>query len=82
MTANAPSGSVVEQPPLCCGEAMVHNSFTGMYECADAYFWLDSEGLLGDCGDLVEWRRPLTEFDRERYAHWWESWIDDGEKWP
>lgn len=29
---------------------MVHNSSTGEYECADAYFSLDDEGALGEPG--------------------------------
>lgn len=29
---------------LCCGEPMVHNSGTGEYECAGAYFALVDEG--------------------------------------
>lgn len=55
--------------PLCCGEPMIRNT-GGWYECADAYFWLDEERLLGDCGDLIEWRRELTQFDRDTYEHW------------
>ena len=35
---------VVVAEPLCCGEPMVHNSFTGQYECAVAYFTLVDEG--------------------------------------
>lgn len=62
------AGLVTE--PLCCGEAMVHNSWREGFECADAFFYLEDEGILGDCGELREWVRPLADFDRERYAHW------------
>lgn len=69
---------VLEAEPECCGEPMIHNSYSGQYECADAYFYLDGDGLLGDIGDLIEWRRPLTKFDRERHAHWKASFMADG----
>lgn len=43
--------AMVAVPELeCCGTPMVHNSFTGEYECADAYFLLVDEGALGEPG--------------------------------
>lgn len=39
--------------PECCKTPMVHNSFTGEYECAEAYFALVDDGVLDDgCGEL------------------------------
>jgi hypothetical protein len=45
---NDAAGQAAE--PTCCGVPMVHNSFTGEYECADAYFLLVDEGALGEPG--------------------------------
>jgi hypothetical protein len=55
--------------PVCCGAPMVHNSATGEYECADAYFALYDDGLIGDYGLLVH-LSELNDYERERYEHW------------
>lgn len=65
------------QEPMCCGEPMVHNSWTREYECSDAYFTLVDEG----------WREEhnldrLTAEDvgpelADTLAHWRASRIPD-----
>ncbi|MCX5066617.1 hypothetical protein OOJ91_12085 [Micromonospora lupini] len=55
--------------PVCCGEPMVHNSWTGEYECAAAYFALVDGGVLGDTG----LRLDMTDLDADQRAlveHW------------
>lgn len=59
--------------PRCCSTPMVHNSFTGQYECADAYFLLHDDGVdpyLVDADDLDAGHRVALE-------HWKASRIDD-----
>lgn len=70
--------------PECCNTSMIHNSATGQYECADAYFALADEGVIGDCGDL---RMEATGNGcacsncrawRALYDHWQQSKRPDG----
>jgi hypothetical protein len=72
--------------PSCCGSPMVHNSSTGMYECADAFFLLigDDEdpgvAIENNYGGLdllvpLDW---LTEVEAERWEHWHAFQIPDG----
>lgn len=55
--------------PECCDTPMVHNSFTSEYECADAYFELLDDGVLGDIPDLAD-TDEMTGHQRERFEHW------------
>ncbi len=55
--------------PVCCGEPMVHNSWAGHFECADAYFALTDDGVLVDDSLRIEWAL-LSDHQRERYEHW------------
>jgi hypothetical protein len=62
--------------PECCGDPMVHNSWTGEWECAVAYFALADEGAAGD---IIE---TLTPEDVgpdlvETLAHWRGSRVSD-----
>jgi hypothetical protein len=62
--------------PKCCGEPMVHNSWTGEWECAVAYFALVDEG---DAEDIIG---ALTPEDvgpdlAETLAHWRGSRVSD-----
>jgi hypothetical protein len=70
--------------PECCNTPMVHNSYTGEWECADAYLALVDEGVIGDYGDL---RSEAVENGcacsncrawRALYVHWQESRRPDG----
>lgn len=70
--------------PLCCGTPMVHNSWTGQYECADAYFTLVDD----HCGGY-EWvaLERLTAEDvgpdlADALAHWRGSRISDAPSEP
>lgn len=73
-----PESSDRRTEPLCCGEPMVHNSFTEEYECSAAYFMLVDEGFddgwtpldaltAGDVGP------DMAEF----LEHWRKSRISD-----
>lgn len=63
--------------PRCCGEPMVHNSFTNMYECASAYFALADEGF--DEGVLTRTTaEDVGGVLAPTLAHWRASWIPDG----
>jgi hypothetical protein len=69
--------------PVCCHEPMIHNGFTGEYECATAYFRLIDdlgsspdepfEGIVAllETDDVPDDLRPIL-------AHWRESCIPDG----
>lgn len=64
--------------PICCGAPMVHNSWLGQYECADAYFALLDDEVIADTGvSLRVEHDELTEYQRERWKHWRASWIPD-----
>jgi hypothetical protein len=56
MTRPAVGHHVTDVTPECCNEPMVHNTATGAYECADAYFALVDEqpGLADVMLELVE----------------------------
>jgi hypothetical protein len=73
----AERAGTVEEELTCCGEPMVHNSFTGEYECADAYFRLADEGFDEIALALVtaEEVGPALE---SMLTHWRESRIPDG----
>jgi len=70
-----PEGAHIE--PECCGLPMVHNSWTGEWECADAYFGLIDDKVLGDFGLIVE-QDTLTTHQAERYEHWRAVRVPDG----
>lgn len=55
--------------PVCCDEPMIHNSFTGHYECADAYLRLLDDGVLGGVPELSD-TDAMDDYQRERYEHW------------
>jgi hypothetical protein len=58
---------------------MVHNSATGEYECADAYFGLLDDGILGEfgAGMCVE-VDALTAHQRVLHEHWLAARVPDG----
>lgn len=63
--------------PECCGQPMVHNSGTGTYECADAFFALLDEGVIQD------WDHPARVTDAppamvDVLEHWKASSRPDG----
>ncbi|MEU3452133.1 hypothetical protein ABZ671_00620 [Micromonospora sp. NPDC006766] len=74
--ADCPPTPVVAGEPVCCDEPMIHNSFTGLYECAEAYFHLLDDGVLGDPPDLSD-TDVMDDYQRERYAHWKTTRISD-----
>jgi len=52
--------------PMCCGEPMIHNTYTSEYECSDAYLTLHDAGIdpyLTDAADLASPQRT-------HYEHW------------
>lgn len=57
--------------PTCCGEPMVHNSGTGKYECAAAFFALVDDKVITDDGFLLQ--EALSPRDRDLYDHWQSS---------
>jgi hypothetical protein len=66
--------------PLCCGDPMIHNSGTGMWECAAAYFDLTDSGAIDpDWSDRLiippEW---TTVEEVEQYHHWRDTMTPDG----
>jgi hypothetical protein len=75
-----------------CGAPMVHNSFTGEWECADAYFTLLDEGALSahKIQGESDWSpQQLTDRDVPRdlvetLRHWRASRTPDGwsRGWP
>lgn len=75
-------GGVSYQPhdePTCCGVTMVHNSGTGQYECADAYFALVDDGVIWDYDPpaLCDPENVSAEH-RALYEHWLKSMRPDG----
>lgn len=60
--------------PMCCGEPMVHNTWTGENECAEAYFRLLDDGVLGDVAQRSN-ISAMNDFQRGRYEHWLASCI-------
>lgn len=66
--------------PMCCGTPMVHNSWTEEYECADAYFALLDNGVIGESATLMVDEDSLTDHERERYEHWRTSRVPDAER--
>lgn len=54
--------------PLCCGEPMVHNSFTEEYECAVAYFALSDAGF-GDMPATL-WSADVPAALAPMLEHW------------
>jgi hypothetical protein len=63
--------------PECCGTPMVHNSFLGTYECADAYFALVDDEVFVDGWVGID-PSGLTDEQRTQYEHWRASWVADG----
>jgi hypothetical protein len=61
------------EEPMHCGQPMVHNSFTGEYECADAYFTLLDEGALSATREAWKMREqdwsPEQLSDRDVPSH-------------
>lgn len=66
--------------PMCCGEPMIHNSFTGEFECAEAYFTLLDDEVISDWSAGRVLLDGATDYHRERHAHWLSSMRPDG--WP
>lgn len=71
--------------PECCGTPMVHNSWSGEWECADAYFTLEDDGVI-DWGVLLVDVGRLDRYQTERYFHWRgvrvpDGWNLDGPPW-
>lgn len=75
--------------PKCpgCGEPMVHNSWMEQWECADAFFGLNDDGVLAG-GFVLLPLEDLTPVQRVQYEHWrywivpdaeWEMWQQDQE---
>ncbi|MFI7608486.1 hypothetical protein ACIBTV_25500 [Micromonospora sp. NPDC049366] len=64
--------------PLCCDKPMVHNSFTGQWECADAYFELLDSGVLSESIPDRSDTAAMDDHQRERFEHWLTNRIDDG----
>lgn len=62
--------------PMCCNTPMVHNSWTEEYECADAYFQLLDDGVLGDVAQRSN-TDAMNDYQRGRYEHWLASRIPD-----
>ena len=52
-----------------CDGTMVHNSWSGEWECAGAFFALNDNGVLAD-GFLVGDEDDLGEWDRRFLDHW------------
>ncbi|MFG1872178.1 hypothetical protein [Micromonospora arborensis] len=80
LTGQPPNGTVLAltalpSEPGCCGTPMVRNSFTGQYECADAYFQLLDDGVLGGVPDLSD-TDAMNDHQRDRYEHWKTTRID------
>lgn len=73
---DCPPTPVVVGEPECCGTPMVHNSFTGLYECADAYFGLLDDGVLGGVPDLSD-TDAMDPQQRELYDHWQSTRVSD-----
>lgn len=63
--------------PECCGAPMVHNTYREGFECADAFFYLEDEDLVTGLGELRTWAVPVSDFDRERHAHWRAMFVPD-----
>jgi len=71
------SPSLVAVEPMCCGEPMVHNSWTSEHECAVAYFALVDEGI----GEGALERATAEDVGPalvEALEHWRASRIPDG----
>lgn len=64
-------------PPVCCDEPMVHNSFTEEHECAVAYFELSDAGY-GDCPALL-WSADVPAALAPTLEHWRSSRIPDAD---
>jgi len=68
--------------PDCCGEPMLHNSFTGEYECFEAFQIVESaldpkeEGLDFNPGWLRDEDVPASVVEDLR--HWRDSRVPDG----
>lgn len=62
--------------PTCCGEPMVHNSFTGQNECMVAFTVLHDEGIDPYLVEPAE----LEPEQRAQHAHWMASRRDDGQE--
>jgi hypothetical protein len=60
--------------PICCGDPMIHNSFTGQYECSVAYLVLHDEGIDPYLVDPAD----LEPAQRAQHAHWMASRRPDG----
>lgn len=58
---------------MCCGEPMVHNSFSNQYECYDTFAALHEQGIDPY---LVE-PADLNTSDRAAWEHWAASRLDD-----
>lgn len=65
--------------PTCCDEPMVHNSGTGQYECADAYFALLDDNVIRDYDPptLID-PETVSGEHRAMFDHWIESMRPDG----
>lgn len=62
--------------PVCCGDPMIHNSFTSQYECSVAYLVLHDEGI-DPYGCAVE---DLEPEQQAQHMHWMESRRPDGDQ--
>lgn len=63
--------------PLCCGIPMVHNSWTGEFACADAYFYLVDEVGPNEVLCFMARDQIPAEY-REAWDHWRASFVPDG----
>lgn len=72
--------TTIEWPkePTCCGEPMIHNSFTSEYECAEAYFTLVDEEVITDWSPRHHNPSELPGWLQEHYEHWLTSMRPDG----
>jgi hypothetical protein len=60
---------------------MVHNSFTGEYECADSYFYLVDEGVFTEGESFLRVAVDRMAPDvRKHYEHWLAVRVPDGEE--